>query len=381
MKSHHLLILLFALICACCNDDNMPMDDDTGGGGDPGIDLTDIDHNPTSYDFPTPAFFPEPNLPADNPLTDEGIKLGRRLFYDPILSKDNSMSCASCHIPSASFADNLPTPFGVDNEAGARNTMALINLAFVPNLTLNWDGKFHSLAEQAIEPVENSIELDESWDNVEEKLRNDSIYRQYFREAFDIENSNEITRDLATKAIEQFELTLISSDSYYDRAAVRIEPGVFLDDDAARGMALFQDEGATGEKDAQCWHCHSFGANKTLFTNGGFFNNGLDEVDSLTDFEDAGLGAVTGDLGDNGRFKAPTLRNIALTAPYMHDGRFATLEEVMDHYADGGHPAPNVDAFVPIIDLDEQDKADIIAFLHTLTDTTFTQNPAYQNPF
>jgi len=301
MKNYHLFILLFALICACCNDDNMPMDDDTGGGS-VGIDLTNIEHNPTSYDFPTPMFFPEPNLPADNPLTHEGIELGRRLFYDPI----------------------------VDNEAGPRNTMALINLAFVPNLTLNWDGKFHSLAEQAIEPVENPIELDESWDNVEEKLRNDSIYRQHFREAFDIENSNDITRDLATKAIEQFELTLVSSDSYYDRAVVRVESGIFLEENEVRGMKLFQDEGATGLKDAQCWHCHSFGANKTLFTNGGFFNNGLDSVDSLADFEDFGHGDVTGDLGDNGRFKAPTLRNIALTAPYMHDGRFATLGLTVD---------------------------------------------------
>jgi len=382
MKSHHLLILSFALICACCNDDNMPTDDDpTGGGSCPDIDLTDIAYDSTPYDFPTPMFFPEPSLPVDNPLTDEGIELGRRLFYDPILSKDSTMSCSSCHIPSASFADNLITPFGIDNEAGPRNTMALINLAFVPNLEFNWDGKFHSLASQAIEPVENDIELDEDWDNVEEKLRCHPTYPEYFRTAFGIENSNEITRDLATKAIEQFELTLISSDSYYDRAVVRVEPGVFMEDDALRGMALFQDEGATGEKDAQCWHCHSFGANKTLFTNGGFFNNGLDSVGLLTEFEDLGHGAVTGDLGDNGRFKAPTLRNVALTAPYMHDGRFATLEKVLDHYGDGGHPSPNVDAFVPLIDLDDQEKADIIAFLHTLTDTTFTQNPAYQNPF
>ncbi len=380
MKNHLLLILLFAFICACCGDDEMPSDD-TGGGGDPGIDLTGIDYTPTPYDFPTPMFFPEPNLPADNPLTQEGIELGRRLFYDPILSADSTMSCGSCHNPASSFADNLVTPFGIDGEFGSRNTMALINLAFVPNLEFNWDGKFPELDVQAIEPVENPIELHEDWDNVETKLRRHATYRALFREAFGIENSNDITRELAADAIEQFELTLVSSDSYYDKAVVRVEPGTFLEENESRGMKLFQDEGATGLKDAQCWHCHSFGANKTLFTNGGFFNNGLDSVGLLTEFQDFGRGGVTGDLGDNGRFKAPTLRNIALTAPYMHDGRFATLEEVMDHYADGGHPAPNVDAFVPLIDLDEQEKADIIAFLHTLTDTTFTQNPAYQNPF
>lgn len=386
MKSHHLLIFLFALICACCNDDNTPMDDDTGGGGDPGIDLTDIAHSPTPYDFPTPIFFPEPSLPADNPLTHEGVELGRRLFYDPILSADSTMSCGSCHNPATSFADNLKTPLGIDGEAGPRNTMPLINLAFVPSLEFNWDGKFPDLATQAIEPVENPIELHEDWDNVEEKFRNHPTYPEYFRKAFGIENSKDITRDLVTRAIEQFELTLVSSDSYYDRAVVRIEPGVFLSDNEFRGMALFQDEGAdtTFAKDAQCWHCHSFGTSQIetiLFTDGSFKNNGLDSVGSLTEFEDLGRGAITGDLGDNGLFRVPTLRNIALTAPYMHDGRFATLEEVIDHYADGGHPAPNVDANIPSIDLNEQDKADIIAFLHTLTDTIFTQNPAYQNPF
>ena len=380
MKSHHLLILLFALICACCNDE-MPDDENPTGGGDPGIDLTDIEYAPIPYDFPTPMFFPEPNLPANNPLTEQGIELGRRLFYDPILSADSTMSCGTCHSPAKSFADNLVTPVGIDGIAGTRNTMALINLAFVPNLELNWDGSSPNLAAQALEPVENPIELHEEWNNVEEKLRDHPTYPEFFRTAFGIENSNDITRDLASKAIEQFELTLISSDSYYDRAVVRTEPGVFLEENQFRGLKLFQDEGATGLKDAQCWHCHSFGANKTLFTNGGFFNNGLDAVDLLTDFEDSGRGTVTGDLGDNGRFKAPTLRNVALTGPYMHDGRFATLEEVMDHYADGGHFAPNVDAFVPLIDLDEQEKADIIAFMHTLTDTIFTKNPDYQNPF
>lgn len=380
MKSHHLLILLLALICACCNDDETPPPPPPAEK--PDIDLTDIEYAPTPYDFPTPMFFPAPNLPTDNPLTHEGIELGRRLFYDPILSADSTMSCSSCHNPATSFADNLATPFGIDGEAGPRNTMALINLAFVPGLEFNWDGKFPDLATQAIEPVENPIELHEDWDNVEEKFRCHPTYPEYFRKAFGIESSNDITREHVTRALEQFELTFVSSDSYYDRAVVRVEPGVFLNDDEFRGMELFQAEGSTGEKDAQCWHCHSFGGGiKTLFTNGGYFNNGLDSVGSLNEFDDFGRGDVTGDFGDNGRFKSPTLRNIALTAPYMHDGRFATLEEVMDHYGDGGHFAPNVDAFVPLIDLDEGEKADIIAFLHTLTDTIFTQNPDYQNPF
>jgi len=388
MKNRLLILLAILVFIAACCDDEAP-DDETGGGGE-GIDLTSIEYTPTPYDFPTPQFFPDPILPPDNPLTEQGIELGRRLFFDPILSADSTMSCGSCHNPAASFADNVPTPFGIDGIAGTRNTMALINMAFVPNNEFNWDGKSPSLATQAIEPVENPVELHEDWGNVETKLRRHATYPEYFRKAFGINNTNDITRELTAKAIAQFEMTLISSDSYYDRAVVRTEPNVFLEEDASNGMKLFAAEGQIqGIKDAQCWHCHSFSANPgfgvdpiiTLFTDGSYSNNGLDEVTSLSDFEDLGRGAVTGNLGDNGKFKAPTLRNVALTAPYMHDGRFATLEEVIDHYATGGHPGSNVDAVVPAIDLNEQEKADIIAFLHTLTDTIFTKNPAYQNPF
>lgn len=378
MQKHLITIALLAFLCACCNDDEVP--DDTGGGSI-AKDLTDISYDPTPYDFPTPEHFPDPILPADNPLTHEGIELGRRLFYDPILSADSTMSCASCHDPSKSFADNEILPVGIDGIEGRRNTMALINFAFIPNNRFNWDGDASTLDGQAIEPVENPVELHEDWGNVEEKFRRHDTYPEYFRKAFGIDNTDGITRELATRAIAQFELTLVSSDSYYDRAVVRLEPNVFLEEDERRGRKLFMDEGASGLKDAQCWHCHLSGNKKTLLTNGGFFNNGLDSVGTLTEFEDLGHGAVTGNLGDNGKFKSPSLRNVALTAPYMHDGRFATLEEVLDHYGSGGKPAPNVDAFIPLIDLNEQEKADIIAFLHTLTDTTFTKNPAYQNPF
>jgi len=170
MKKYILIITILGFICACCNDE-MP-DDETGGGGcNDGIDLTDIVYNPRPYDFPTPQFFPEPNLPADNPLTEQGIELGRRLFFDPILSADSTMSCGSCHHPSSSFADNVPQPFGIDGVTGPRNTMALVNMAFVPNNQFNWDGKSPSLVAQAIEPVENPVELHEDWGNVEAKLR------------------------------------------------------------------------------------------------------------------------------------------------------------------------------------------------------------------
>ncbi len=384
MKKHLLLALLASalLILSSCKDDEVPDDDNpTTGCEDISGSLADIAFEPTVYDFITPPLFPPANLPANNPLTEEGIELGRRLFFDPLLSADSTMSCASCHVPSSSFNDNVALPVGIDGLQGLRSTMTLVNMAFVPNNQLNWDGKAPDLQAQAIEPVINELELHETWENVECKLRSHDTYPELFRKAFGISDKQEITRDLAAKAIEQFELTLVSYNSQFDRI-IRGELGQFFEENELRGWKLFQAEGTEpGIADAQCWHCHSFGQFKNIFTNGDFFNNGLDSVGSLNDFTDLGRGGVTGNIADNGKFKSPTLRNIALTAPYMHDGRFNTLEEVLDAYGSGGHPAPNVDPFVPIIQLDSSEKADIIALLHTLTDTTFTNNPAFQNPF
>ncbi len=383
MKKYLLPLLCVAalLIFSCCKDDEAPDDDDPTGCSPATGSLTDIVYEPVAYNFITPALFPPANLPPGNPLTNEGVELGRRLFYDPLLSADSTMSCASCHNPASSFNDNVAFPIGIDGNAGPRSTMTLLNMAFVPNNEFNWDGKSASLTEQAIEPVINELELHEDWENVECKLRNHTMYPELFRKAFGISDKRDITRELAAKALAQFELTLVSSNSKFDRV-IRAEPGQFFEENEQRGWKLFQAEGTEpGIDDAQCWHCHSAGQYKNIFTNGGFFNNGLDSVPNLSDFTDLGRGGVTGNIADNGKFKSPSLRNVALTAPYMHDGRFNTLEEVMNAYGSGGHPAPNVDAFVPLIQLDSAEKADIIALLHTLTDTTFTKNPAYQNPF
>lgn len=347
-------------------------------------DLTDIPYNPTAYTIKKPDNFPQIAIPPDNPMTLEGVQLGRRLFYDPILSGDSTMSCSSCHLPLGSFTDNKAVSTGIDGIAGRRSSMSLLNIAYVTT-RLFWDGRVKTLEEQALKPVEDPIEMHTTWPAVIEKLKNHPEYPNDFRKAFGISSCEQITKELAAKAIAQFERILISSGtSKFDRF-VRGE--IDLEDEELRGKLMFFDEGAaTGLPDAQCFHCHG----SITLTGNVFFNNGLDSVGSLNDFVDKGLGEFTGNPSDNGKFRTPTLRNIAMSAPYMHDGRFQTLEEVMAQYNDNGFGVINEDPFVQQIGFPVQghypgltpsQTSDIIAFLHTLTDTVFVNNPEFQNPF
>ena len=314
------------------------------------------------------------DIPADNPLTEAGIELGRFLFYDPILSGDETMACADCHLPTGGFTDNLAFSKGIDGIPGLRSSMSLVNVGYVTK-GLFWDGRVQTLEEQALLPVEDVLELHTEWEQVIEKLQKHPDYPTRFRQAFGINSTDELTKELAAKAIAQFERSLISADSKYDRV-VRGE--AFFDDDELMGFELFFDV-PNDLPDAECGHCH----NAPLFTVNQYFNNGLDSVASLDDFADKGLGTVTGLPFDNGKFRAPTLRNIALTAPYMHDGRFQTLEEVVDHYNENAHFADNVDPLIATkgLGLNAEQKRALVAFMHTLTDTSFVNNPAYQNPF
>ena len=341
---------------------------------DPADDLVEFAYNPTSHELAIPSYMGSMNIPADNPTTEEGIELGKRLFFDPILSADSTMSCSSCHDPALSFNDNLALSPGVDGIMGRRSAMSLINIGFVDH-GLNWDGSKVTLEQQALEPVINEIELHETWPNVINKLQRHSTYPPLFREAFGINDRDDMTKELAAKAIAQFERTLISSNSRYDQ--IRWGSGVFYEEDESRGSQLFFFEQAIGLDHPGCSHCHG----GPQFAESSFFNNGLTPAETLADFPDRGRGKVTGVPADNGKFRPPSLRNIALTAPYMHDGRFATLEEVLDHYKSGGHPSPNVNANIRPFTLTEQNKTDLIAFLNTLTDTSFVNNPDFQNPF
>ncbi|MEM7102991.1 MAG: cytochrome c peroxidase [Bacteroidota bacterium] len=338
-------------------------------------DLSAITYAPVSYEPAIPTNFPPLIVPPDNQLTEKGVELGRKLFYDPILSADSTKSCFSCHQLGKSFTDGLAFSPGIDGTLGERSSMALVNLGFTPG-PFFWDGRTNTLEEQALLPVEDPVELHDSWENVVCKLSNHSEYPELFREAFGISNANEITKELTAKALAQFERTMISGDSRFDK--VIYEQQGFFTDDEWNGYQMFFDLATGVLPDAECGHCH----NAPLFTTNQFRNNGLDEVFDLNDFPDLGLGAVTGNLFDNGKFRIPTLRNVALTAPYMHDGRFETLEEVIDHYNSGGNYADNLDPLIYPIGLDSTQKAQIFAFLHTLTDLEFTNNvEAFGNPF
>ncbi len=348
--------------------------DDTNSGVDTDVRLTEIPFDPESFEVSSPDGFPIFEQPENNPLTVEGIDLGRHLFYDPILSRDSTMSCASCHNPELAFTDGKAFSPGVDGIEGPRSSMSLVNIGYNYR-GLFWDGRVQSLEEQALLPIEDPIELHHMWDEVIQDLAQHDEYPILFRKAFGIENANQITADLATKAIAQFERILISGgNSKYN--IVKFDNTDVFTDEELHGEDLFIDSGAADVIDAECSHCHHGG----LFMGDDFFNNGLDSTTNFENLVDLGRGKVTGFAVDNGKFKAPTLRNIALTAPYMHDGRFATLEEVVDHYDSGGHPAPNVDQNIRSLGLSDYDKAALIDFMHTLTDTSYLYPELVTNP-
>ncbi|MEY2905005.1 MAG: hypothetical protein RJA52_1021 [Bacteroidota bacterium] len=326
-----------------------------------------FDPSPVSIEVP----FWMPPLPQfqGNPNTAEGIELGRMLFYDPIMSKDSTISCASCHQQQFAFSDPKQFSLGVRGLQGKRNSMAIINLAYNTN-GFFWDGRAPSLQAQAIHPIEDPLEMNETWDNVVKKLANHPDYPKRFRAAFGIQTPSEISREHVIKAITQFERTLISADSRFDKVVWKNQG--WLTDEELRGKQLFFFEESQLLEHPGCSHCHF----DPLFTDNTFRNNGLDKT-----FTDMGRGIFTQNISDNGKFRVPTLRNIALTAPYMHDGRFQTLEEVLEHYSRGGHGVSNEDVNIRPFPLSDQDKKDLIAFLATLTDTSFIQNPAFSNPF
>ncbi len=337
-------------------------------------DLSAISYTPQAYTFNVPKIWGQPNVPADNPMTIEGIELGRRLFYDPIFSRDSTISCGSCHNTNGSFTDNKPISNGIEGRTGKRSSMALVNLAFNPK-SFFWDGRAKILEEQALLPIEDHTEMDENWDNVVRKLQRHSDYTTRFRKAFGIAKKTEITKELAVKAVAQFERSIISNNSRFDKfIAGKIE----LTDDEQFGYEMFDNKTPT-LPDAQCGHCHA--TLNQQFTTNEFLNNGLQEANTLDDFTDLGHGAVSKNKNDNGKMRVPSLRNIALSAPYMHNGSLKTLEEVVDHYRSGGKYSTNKDPLIQQIQLTNIQRKQILVFLKTLTDSTFLKNEAYKNPF
>lgn len=319
-----------------------------------------------------PQRFPQLALPADNPLTDEGVSLGARLFADKRLSINNTQSCLSCHDRGHAFADARRFSLGAEGQIGKRNSMALFNLAWHDGFF--WDGRARTLREQVLMPIQDVHEMNESLPRVVTKLQADASYEQAFAKAF---GSPGIDSERIAKALEQHLLTLVSDDSKFDRA---VRKQAKLSDAEARGLQLFVTEfdPVRGLRGADCFHCHG----GMLFTNHAFHNNGLTLLDN-----DLGRMAVTGLPTDKGKFKTPSLRNIALTAPYMHDGRFATLADVVEHYSTGVTQSETLDPNLAKhpktgLQLTAQEKADLVAFLRTLTDASFTASPAHltKNP-
>ena len=334
----------------------------------------DIIQDKTLYDFsigPLPA----PNLPSDNILTVQGVELGRMLFYEEMLSKDGSQACASCHRQEHGFSDTTRFSIGVEELPGKRQAMSVFNMAWNSN-EFFWDGRAHLLRDQAILPIQDELEMNETLENVLSKLSDSKMYRDQFKRAY---GEGEITVERMALAMEQFMLSIVSYDSKYDR--FKAGTAAFTESEE-RGRLLFETEYNPffpDDSGADCMHCHG-GAN---FENDLYMNNGLDED---IDFLDVGREFVTSDPMDRARFKVPTLRNIALTAPYMHDGRFQTLEEVVDHYNEGIHPSSTVDEALEAtrgtgLFLTLEDKADLINFLKTLNDDTFVNDERYTNPF
>ncbi len=307
-----------------------------------------------------------PIIPFNNPQTVEGISLGKKLFFDPILSADNRQSCSSCHDPKFAFTDDKQFSEGIDGRFGNRNSMPLFNLAWNYDEKFFWDGRSNGLQKQALEPVKDPVEMHNTWVNAMESLQNNSEYPELFFAAF---GTRKIDSVLVTKAIAQFERTLISSNSKFDQYLLGTAT---LTSSELNGFNVFMDE-----TKGDCFHCHGSDKNP-LWTDNSFHNNGLDAL-----ITDIGRAKVTGDPTDNGKFKSPSLRNLAFTAPYMHDGRFSTLEEVINHYSEGLKNSPTIDPLMKKVSsggvqLTTQEKTDLKAFLLSLSDSEFISNPAFQ---
>lgn len=364
-----LLFFLILLIIGSCSKEPLPRINEG--------------YNPTLIDpatiFPV-GKFGMPSLPKDNPLTKEGIYLGRMLFYDPILSLDSSIFCGSCHIQENAFADSRKFSNGIYGLPAKRNSSGLMNLAF--SRKFFWDARQSSLREQIFEPIQDHNEMAMPLPLLEERLKRNRVYIKYFNSAF---GSSPNLLNMS-KAIEQFLLTLVSKDSRFNE----FWPGKFslVNESEKRGSLLFfglvNFDPVTGlTSGADCFHCHGGPLVQSNNPNmGGIANNGLDLV-----FSDPGLGGITGNPAEIGTFKTPTLLNVAVTAPYMHDGRFSSLDQVINFYSDSvKHESPTISPMMAAhenkqMKLSPQQKADLKAFLMTMTDNSFLSNPDYSNPF
>lgn len=325
---------------------------------DPSVDTVTPDTS-LNISFSVPHGWPQPVYTfQNNQLTQAGFELGRKLFYDTRLSADNTISCGTCHQQFAAFAHlDHTVSHGIHELLGTRNSPALFNIAWQPGFF--WDGGVNNIENQPINPMQNPVEMDQPVSETITKLSADEQYRSMFNTVFgsDTINSQRIFRALA-----QFMAAMVSDNSKYDQYT---RGEATLTEQELHGLTLVREK---------CEGCHK----EPLFSDYSYRNNGLTVN---TTYNDSGRAHITQDPADSHKFKVPSLRNVARSSPYMHDGRFSTLDAVLEHYRSGIYQWPNVDPLVKDgITMSDQDKADIIAFLNTLTDETFLHDPRFSEP-
>lgn len=340
MRDFWLLFTLFLLFSACGKDEAPMLLPET-----------------EEYFLHIPAGFPTPDIPSDNALTKSRVELGRSLFYDPALSADSTRSCGSCHAAYLAFSDSTAVSLGIENRAGSRNTPTLANVAYQKRLLR--EGGVPTLEMQILVPIQEHNEFDFNILLVAERLQKMPKYVALAEKAY----GRSPDAFVITRAIAAFERTLLSGDSPYDQYAFQGKSNA-LSVAEKRGFVLFE-----GER-LNCSNCHA----GFLFTHQDFTNNGLYE-----NYPDSGRISLTGLESDRAVFKVPSLRNVALTAPYMHNGSLPTLESVVDHYQTGGKSHPNKSLLLKPFILNAQERADLLAFLRSLTDQTFIANPEFRN--
>jgi cytochrome c peroxidase len=344
-----LLISVFSILLVSCSVDPEIREIGNSGNNNQQISFT----FPTGFPVPVYSF-------QNNEVNITRFLLGKRLFKDPIFSRDNTISCESCHLQAASFAHlNHDLSHGIDDQLGLRNAPVLVNLAWMPNMM--WDGGVNHIEVQPFAPITNPVEMDETLENVIYKLNNHPEYPQLFQEAYGIST---ITTQLMARALVQFLGNLISADSKYDRV-VRLQDGTQFTAGEQRGFIFFN---------ANCQNCHT----PPLFTNNGFANNGL-----YLNYQDEGRKHITSLNEDLALFKIPTLRNIEVSFPYMHNGKMTSLNAVVEHYRSGIKNHINLHPSLkrnnqPGVPMTDAEKEDLIAFLRTLTDRNFLTNPLFR---
>jgi len=374
------------LVFIACKKDEGTGTINTTPANDPVAAVLNLPSTPFNYSniilppyLNTPPVQGQINTPGTNPITNDGATLGRVLFYDKNLSINNTIACASCHKQSSGFSDNVVLSQGFNGGSTGRNSMSLINARYYPNGSFFWDQRAATLEIQTLMPIQDHVEMGMTLSGLETKLRSLAYYPSLFSKAF---GDNTITSDRISRALSQFVRSIVSFQSKYDAgrqtlpvapppAPNAVFPNFTPQENRGKELFLLPQNG--------CVACHG----SETFTAPQEKNNGLDLVTI-----DRGFGAVTGNTANDALFKVTSLRNVELTAPYMHDGRFATLEEVIEHYSTGVKNHPNLsqqmkrlDGTPRLLNLSVLDKAALVAFLKTLTDVSVTTDVKYSNPF